>query len=138
MHEDLRREHEVKRSNERSFGIVFAVVFAVVGLWPLLSGKVPRGWALGLAAVFLLLGLFWQAPLRPLNRLWLRFGLLLHAVVNPLIMALLFYVTVVPVGLLMRLLGKDLLRLKRDSKISSYWIMRTPPGPAPETMTNQF
>jgi len=76
--------------------------------------------------------------LRPLNRLWLRFGLLLHAVMNPLIMGLLFYGTVMPIGLLMRLFGKDPLNLKRDAQASSYWIMRTPPGPAPDTMSNQF
>ena len=138
MHEDLRREHDVKHSSERSFGIVFAVVFAVIGLWPLLNQAAIRLWALGLAALFLGLALLWQAPLRPLNRLWLRFGLLLHAIVNPLVMGLLFYGTVMPVGLLMRLFGKDPLRLKRDPHASTYWIQRSPPGPAPETMSNQF
>lgn len=138
MHEDLRREHDVKRSSERSFGIVFAVVFAIVGLLPLLSRGEFRIWALGLAAVFLGLAFLWQAPLRPLNRLWMRFGLLLHAIVSPVIMGLLFYGTVAPIGLLMRLAGKDPLRLKRDPQASSYWIQRTPPGPAPETMSNQF
>lgn len=138
MHEDLRREHDVKRSSERSFGVVFSVVFAIVGLWPVWGQGTVRLWALVIAAGFLALALFWQAPLRPLNRLWLRFGLLLHSIVNPIIMGLLFYGTVVPTGLLMRLAGKDPLRLKRDPQASSYWIVRTPPGPAPESMSNQF
>lgn len=138
MHEDLRREHDVKRSSERAFGIVFAVVFTVVGIWPFWSQGTVRPWALALAACFLGLGLFWQAPLRPLNRLWLRFGLLLHSIVNPVVMALLFFGTVVPMGLLMRLAGKDPLRLKRDPQAASYWVVRAPPGPAPESMSNQF
>lgn len=138
MHEDLRREHEVKRSSDRSFGIVFAVVFALVGLYPLLSGGSPRLWALGVGAVFLILALAWQSALSPLNELWARFGLLLHHVVNPVVMALLFFTTVLPIGLLMRLAGKDLLKLKRDPTARSYWIERKPPGPAPETMIHQF
>lgn len=138
MHEDLRREHDIKRSSERSFGVVFSVVFAIVGLWPVWGQGTVRLWALGIAAGFLALALFWQAPLHPLNRLWLRFGLLLHSIVNPVIMGLLFYGTVVPTGLLMRLAGKDPLRLKRDPQASSYWVVRTPPGPAPESMSNQF
>ena len=138
MHEDLRREHEVKRSSDRSFGIVFAVVFALVGLYPLLSGGTPRLWALGVSAVFLILALAWQSALSPFNKLWARFGLLLHHVVNPVVMALLFFTTVLPIGLLMRLVGKDLLKLKRDPAARSYWIERKPPGPAPETMIHQF
>jgi hypothetical protein len=78
------------------------------------------------------------AVLNPLNRVWLKFGLLLHKVVNPAIMALLFYGTVLPTGLIMRAMGKDLLRLKREPDAASYWIVRAPPGPAPETMKDQF
>ena len=80
---------------------------------------------------------FWQRRcsirpcLRPLNRLWLKFGLLLHKVVNPIVMALVFFGTVLPTGLIMRVLGKDLLRLKRQPDANSYWIERRPPGPAP-------
>ena len=75
--------------------------------------------------------------LHPLNRLWMRFGLLLHKVINPIVMGLLFYGTILPTGLVMRLRGKDLLRLKREPGAESYWIARTP-GPAPETMRDQF
>ncbi len=138
MHEDLNREHEVESGSERSFGIVFAAVFALYGLWPLIGGMSVRGWAVAVAAVFLVLALTWTAPLRPLNRLWLRFGLLLHRVMSPLAMGLLFFGTVLPIGILMRLAGKDPLRLKREPEAASYWIPRSPPGPAPETMTNQF
>jgi len=138
MHEDLQRQHEIKASSERSFGIVFAVVFGIVGLFPLTSGGVPRPWAFMIALFFLILAVAWQAPLRPLNRLWMRLGLFLHAIVNPIVMAFLFFGTVLPIGLLMRISGKDLLNLKRDPSAHSYWINRTPPGPAPESMSRQF
>ena len=91
-----------------------------------------------MAALFLAAALLRPAILNPLNRLWLKFGLLLHRVVNPIVMALLFYGTVLPTGLVMRALGKDLLRLKRQPDADSYWIVRQPPGPAPETMKDQF
>ena len=78
------------------------------------------------------------AALAPLNRVWLRLGLVLYKVVNPVAMGLVFFTTVVPIGLMMRALGKDPLRLKRDASAASYWIMRDPPGPAPDTMKNQF
>ncbi len=138
MHEDLNRQHEIKSSSERSFGLVFAVVFAVIGLWPLIHGGSPRLWSLAVGALFLALALAWTAPLRPLNRLWLRIGLLLHAIVNPVVMGLLFFGTVLPIGLFLRLTGKDLLNLRRDPGARSYWIERTPPGPKPETMIHQF
>ncbi len=138
MHEDLNRQHEIKGSSERSFGIVFAVVFAIIGLWPLTGGGTLRLWALAAGAVFLALALAWTAPLRPLNRLWTRLGLLLHVVVNPMVMGLLFFGTVMPIGLFLRLTGKDLLNLKRDPAAASYWIVRQPPGPEPDTMIRQF
>ena len=101
------------------------------------SGRVWP-WTGGLAALFLATGLFRPSVLNPLNRIWLKFGLLLHSVVNPIVMALLFYGTVLPTGLVTRALGKDLLRLKRQPGAESYWIVRAPPGPAPETMKDQF
>lgn len=138
MHEDFTREEEVHGSSDRSFGIVMAVFFALVGLFPLLHGGPVRWWALGLAAAFLALALFWTAPLRPLNRLWMKFGLLLSRVISPVILALLFYVTVTPVGLLMRAAGKDPMRLRRNDAATSYWIPREPPGPTPGSMKRQF
>jgi len=138
MHEDLGRQHEIKQSSERSFGIVFAAAFAVIGLWPLMGSGTPRYWALTAAAIFLVLAFVWTAPLGPLNRLWARLGFLLHTVMNPLVMGLLFFGTVLPIGLMLRLAGKDLLNLRRDPAAGSYWIKRDPPGPKPETMIHQF
>ncbi|MBT3401824.1 MAG: hypothetical protein HN420_17765, partial [Rhodospirillaceae bacterium] len=90
------------------------------------------------AIAFLAIAFLRPGLLAPLNRLWTRFGLLLHRIVNPIVMGFLFYLTVTPMALIMRALGKDLLRLKRDPEAKSYWIERTPPGPAPDTMSNQF
>lgn len=138
FHEDLERKDEVKVGSERAFGLVFAVVFGAVALLPLFKGEPIRLWAGIVAAVFLVAALAAPALLRPLNLLWFRFGMLLHKVVSPLIMGLLFFVTIMPIGLLMRAMGKDFLRLKFDPQASSYWIERHPPGPAPESMRNQF
>lgn len=124
--------------SERSFGLVFVVVFAVIGFWPLLKGEPLRLWALGAAAVLLVLALAVPAALKPFNRLWFRFGLLLHKVMTPLIMGLMFFGAFMPTGLIMRALGKDILRLKFDPQAQSYWIERHPPGPAPESLRNQF
>jgi hypothetical protein len=131
-------QRDVQIGSERSFGIVFCVVFALVGIWPWLFGGQVRLWSLALAAGFLAAGFLAPALLTPLNRLWFRFGLLLHAVINPVIMALLFFVAFVPMAALLRLMGKDLLRLKRDKAAESYWIARDPPGPAPGSMSKQF
>ena len=138
MHENLSREYRSGAGSDRSFGLVFAAVFFVVGLWPLLRGEAPRGWALAIAAAFLLASAFRPVLLAPLNRLWTRFGLLLHKIVSPVIMGFLFYGTVTPIGLLLRVLGKDPLRLKIDKAAASYWIERVPPGPSPESIKNQF
>ncbi len=137
-HEDLRREEAVQGSSDRAFGVVFTVVFAVIGFWPLIGAAEPRWWALAVAGLFLVAALVRPVLLAPLNRLWLRFGLLLHRVVNPIVMGFLFFAVVTPVGLLMRMTGKDPLRLRPDPRAKSYWIAREPPGPAPETMKNQF
>lgn len=129
---------DVKMGSERSFGLVFAVVFLIVALLPLKSGGDVRMWALGAAAAFAVIALAMPRMLRPLNIVWFKFGMLLHHVVTPVVMGLLFFVTVTPVGLMMRATGKDPMRLKRDAAAQTYWISRTPPGPAPETMKNQF
>jgi hypothetical protein len=91
-----------------------------------------------LAAAFLLVAFVYPRILGPLNRLWLKFGLLLYKVMNPLVLGLLFFVTIMPIGLFMRAMGKDFLRLRRDPDAKSYWIDRTPPGPPPQSMKNQF
>jgi predicted membrane metal-binding protein len=140
MHEDFTRKETVQGSSDRSFGFVMAAFFALVALFPLLHGPLSsiRWWALVVAAAFLALALLWTAPLRPLNRAWLKLGLLLSKIVSPVVMMVLFYATVTPVGVLMRLAGKDPLRLRRNAAAASYWIPREPPGPAPDSMKQQF
>jgi Saxitoxin biosynthesis operon protein SxtJ len=138
MHENFERHDEIKASSERAFGLVMAGFFAIVAALPLLhASRGVHWWAAALCGLFFLCALFWQAPLKPLNRLWLKLGLALHAVISPLILGLIFFLTVLPVGLLMRAFGKDPLRLRRDPGAASYWIVREP-GPAPESMRNQF
>jgi hypothetical protein len=138
LHEDFSREEEVKAGTDRGFGLVFAGFFGIVSAISLWRGGVTWHWTLPLAAVFLLVALVYPRILAPLNRLWLKFGLLLYKVMNPLILGLLFFVTIMPIGLVMRAMGKDFLRLKLDPNAKSYWIDRTPPGPPPESMKNQF
>ena len=137
-HEDFSRKEEIHVSTERSFGLVMAVFFLIVALWPLITDRPIRWWAMAASAGFALLALLWPGVLTPLNKLWARVGILLHHVVSPVVLGLLFYVTVTPIAVLMRLVGKDPLRLRRDSKAASYWIERTPPGPTPDSMKNQF
>ena len=138
-HESFSREDKIVVGSDRSFGIVMAVFFALIGalnVWH--EGRVWP-WLGGIAALFLAAAYLWPAALKPLNWLWFKFGLLLHAVVNPIVMGLLFYGAVLPTGLVMRALGKDLLRLKREPDSDSYWIVRQPPGPCSrETMKDQF
>lgn len=138
FHEDLSRQDEPKSGSERGFGMVFAIVFAAVAVWPVFDGGRIRAWAAAVAAFFFIAGLLMPPLLRPLNRLWFKFGMALGKVINPVVMALLFYLTVTPVALVMRLFGKDPLRLKFDRGAESYWIRRDPAGPAPETMRHQF
>ena len=137
-HEALSHGRKVEMGSDRSFGLVFAVVFTLVALWPLTDGAEPRLWAAGVAAAFLAVALLRPALLKPLNKLWFLVGLALHHVVTPVVMGLLFFLTVTPVALVMRARGKNLLGLKRDPAATSYWIHRQPPGPAPETMRRQF
>lgn len=137
-HEDLTREQAVEGSSDRSFGVVFAVVFLLIAGWPLWHGEVPRWWAVGVAAVFALLAMLRPALLAGLNRQWMKLGVLLGKVVSPVALGLLFYGVVTPIGIALRLAGKDPLRLKFDRGADTYWIRREPPGPPPDSMTNQF
>src|ERR1035437_4092668 len=136
--ESMQSHRKVTVSTARNFGIVFAVVFAIIGLAPLYRGGAVRWWAIALGAAFLICAFLAPRLLRPLNHLWFKFGLLLHHVVNPIVMSALYFGAVVPMGLLMRALGKDLLRLKFDKAAASYWIPRDPPAPPPGGMTKQF
>lgn len=128
----------VAPASDRSFGLVFAAVFAIVGAWPLLDGRSPRLWLLGIAGLFVFVATFAPSLLRPLNALWIRFGAFLHRFVTPMIMGFVFFLAVVPTALIMRALGKDPLLLRRDRGATTYWIKREPPGPPPQTMTRQF
>lgn len=137
--ETLNEHRKSEMGSDRNFGLVFAGVCVVMGLWPLVFRHAPpHWWALGAGAGFLGLALAAPGLLAPLNRLWYRFGLLLHKIMQPLIMGLLYVVAIVPVGLALKLAGKDLLRLKREPEADSYWIPREPPAPKPGSMRKQF
>lgn len=137
-HEDLTREEHVEGSSDRSFGLVFAVVFLLIGFWPLIHGESPHWWGVVVAAILGAIALVKPALLAGLNRLWLKLGILLGRIVSPIALGILFYGVLTPVGAVMRLMGKDPLRLKLDPGAKSYWIPREPPGPPPDSMTNQF
>ncbi len=138
-HERLTAEEDdVRSGSDRSFGIVFAVVFTLIALFPLLHGGSIRLWALPVAAVFAGVALVWPSLLAPLNRVWFRFGLLLHKVVNPLILGLMFFAVITPVAAITRMFGGKLLSLGYDKSQPSYWHRRSPPGPEPGSVRNQF
>ena len=137
-HEDLSRKQQIEGSSDRSFGLVFAGVFLVVACWPLFNRDLPRWWALGVAVVFAIVAIWKPALLTHPNRQWTKLGVLLGKVVSPIALGILFYSVITPIGAVMRLTGKDPLRLKLDSGTDSYWISRKPPGPRPDSMTNQF
>jgi len=129
---------EVKEPSDRAFGIVISAVFAIIALYPLLGSGSIRIWSLVIAGIFLLLALAIPDVLAPANKLWMKFGEMLHRIVSPIALGFVFYATVLPTGLVMRLLRKDPLRLRLDPKAESYWIRRDPPGPTAESLNNQF
>ena len=130
--------HTVKMGSDRSFGLVFAGFFALVAGAPLVQGGVVRLWAAAAATLFFVIALTYPAVLAPLNRVWFRFGLLLHRIVSPLVLGLTFYLVLTPLGLLMRATGKDPMRTGFRPQDASYWIPREPAGPAPGSMKQQF
>jgi predicted membrane metal-binding protein len=138
LHENFEANTGDGPGSERGFAIVFALVFVLFGLWPAIGGGPPRAWSLLVAAVLLIAGFLAPGLLAPFNRLWFRFGLLLGRIVSPVVLAVLFFATVLPTGLMMRLFGKDILRLRLDREAESYWIPRDPPGPEPESLRRQF
>ena len=125
---------DIKVSSNRSFGIVFFIVFLLIATYPLLKGNDLRIWSLLISFGFLILGLINSKILSPLNKLWFKFGLFLGKIISPLIMGFIFFAVVTPIGILMRILGKDLLNLKYNKK-KSYWIEKTGPK---SKMKNQF
>ena len=138
LHEDISRQHDVKRGTSRSVGVVFAAVFGIVAILPLVDGEDIRVWSAGIALAFLAVSLLRPKLLDPLNRIWFRLGLALHTVVSPLVLGLMFFGVVSPIGLIMKISGKDPLNLAIRDGDESYWIVRTPPGPSPESMRHQF
>ena len=124
-----------EQSSEKSFGVVFSIVFLIVALYPLINSESLRIWALIVSIIFFLLAFLAPKILILPNKLWFKFGLLLGSIVAPIVITLLYFVTVVPTGLIMRLLGKDLLKQKLDKHAKSYWIERKEPM---GSMKNQF
>ena len=113
----------MKRTSEKSFGILFFVVMFLIGIWPLLNNNSVRVWALVLSFIFLGIALLKQELLKPLNSLWIKFGENLGKIISPIVMAIIFFFMITPLSFIIRLFGKDLLKLK-ISKNNSYWIKR--------------
>ena len=126
---------EIKLGSNRSFGIVFFIVFVLIAIYPLINQGEVRIWSLIISFLFLFLGLVNSKILTPLNKLWFRFGLFLGKIISPIIMGVIFFLVVTPIGMLMRLFGKDVLNLKLNKKKSSYWIEKVGPK---SKMKNQF
>ena len=125
-------------SSDRSFGFVFAAVFSVIASWPLLHWESPRWWALAGAVAFGVVALVRAQLLHPLNRVWLALGRALHKIVSPVVMSAVFFAAVTPTGWIMRLGGKDVLSLRRQPGLKSYWIKRHRAQPEAESMKKQF
>ena len=130
-----KKSENIKISSNRSFGLVFFIVFSLIAFYPLINNENIRIWSLLLSLIFLILGLLNSRVLTPLNVIWIKFGILLGRFIAPIVMAAIFYFVVTPIGILMRILNKDLLNLKIDLKKETYWIERTGPK---SKMKNQF
>jgi len=118
------KKNSIKISSNRSFGFLFFVVFIAISLWPLKSQEDLRLWALILSLIFLVLGILNSRFLTPLNKLWYKFGIFLGSIVSPIVMGIVFFMIVTPIGLIMRFLGKDVLRINKNKLASTYWINR--------------
>tara|TARA_X000001036_G_scaffold260961_1_gene242599 strand:- start:119 stop:499 length:381 start_codon:yes stop_codon:yes gene_type:complete len=111
-------------NNNKGFGLLFFIVFLLIGLWPLIKGDSPRILFLPVAFVFLILGLINSKVLSPLNRVWIKFGELLGLIIAPIVMAVVYFIILTPISFLIKLIGKDLLNLKFSNKVKTYWIKR--------------
>jgi hypothetical protein len=136
-HESLNKP-TVHRLSDRKFGLAIGTSFAVIGLFPLLRHHPIRIWALAISGILILTGLAVPKLLGPLNLIWSKVAYLLNFILLHVSGAFLLFFLFAPLNLLFRLTGRDALRLRRDPSATSYWISRTPPGPAPETMINQY
>ncbi len=128
-------EKDTNYGSEKSFGVVFSVVFLVIAVYNLGVSMSFSIWAISVSAIFLSLAFLAPKILTIPNKLWLKFGMLLGSIISPIVMALVYFLTVLPTGLIMRLLGKDLLKQKIDKNAKSYWIERSEPM---TSMKNQF
>jgi len=130
----MKDNNNIKIGSNKSFGLVFFIFFLIVSFYPLLNGEDIRKWSLVFSVIFLVLGLTNSKILNPLNKLWFKFGILLGKFISPLIMGMIFFLVVTPIGLIMRAFRKDLLNLKYN-KDKSYWIKKSGPK---SKMKNQF
>jgi len=128
------KNSKIKISSNKSFGIVFFTVFLIIAIWPLLNGYGVRYWSLIISIVFLILGILDSKILTPLNKTWFKIGILLGNVISPIIMSIIFFLVVTPTSFIMKILGKDLLNLKKNTK-NSYWITKQNKN---SRMKNQF
>ena len=120
----MKRNSNIKISSNRNFGLVFFIVFLIVSIWPLTYDEPVRIWSAIISSIFLILGLMNSKLLTPLNKLWFKFGMILGAIVSPVVMGVVFFLVVTPIGLIMKIMGKDLLNKKYDKKKRTYWIKR--------------
>ena len=128
------KNSKIKIGSNKSFGIVFFTVFLIIAIWPLLNGYEIRYWSLIISIVFLILGILNSEILTPLNKIWFKIGILLGNVISPIVMSIIFFLVVTPTALIMKILGKDLLNLKKNTK-NSYWIKKQNQN---SRMKNQF
>ena len=128
------KNSKIKIGSNKSFGIVFFTVFLIIAIWPLLNGYEIRYWSLIISIVFLLLGILNSKILTPLNKIWFKIGILLGNVISPIVMSIIFFLVVTPTSFIMKILGKDLLNLKKNTK-NSYWIKKQNQN---SSMKNQF
>ena len=126
---------KIKMSSNRNFGLVFFIVFLILGFWPITNGGEIRIWLVVISLIFLVLGMMKSKLLTPLNKLWFKFGMMLGAIVAPIVMGAIFFIVVTPIGIVMSIMGKDLLNKKHDKKKETYWIKRIKPA---GSMKRQF
>ena len=126
---------EIKISSNKSFGLVFFIVFLIIGTYPLIDNQNIRIWSLVIALIFLILGLINSSILTPLNKIWFKFGIFLGNFISPIVMGIIFFLVVTPIGLIMRLLGKNLLRLNKEKNTNTYWLKK---DEYKSSMKNQF
>ena len=129
------KQKEIKKSSNKSFGLVFFVIFIIIALWPLLNDGNIRIWSIIVSIIFLILGLLNSKILTPFNKLWMRLGALLGIIVSPIVMGVVYFGIITPIGLIMKLFGKDVLNLKLDKNKKTYWTLKKK---IPSKMKDQF